>query len=121
MKLIKVFLILLFISLLFQACQKKQPQQNSAITSDVEQVATVEYKCPGMHCSGCEQTITEEIKKLEGIKEIQADAKAKMVKVVYLTNKVSPKDIEKSINAAGYDTETSKSETKHNCNEEMNN
>ncbi|MGB9696456.1 MAG: heavy-metal-associated domain-containing protein [Ignavibacteria bacterium] len=119
MKVIQIFFILLIISLVFQACGKKQTQQTT--TTEEKQVATVEFKCPGMHCSGCEQTITAEVKKLEGIKEIQADAKAKLVKVVYLTNKVSPKDIEKSINAAGYDTESSKSDTKHNCDEEMNN
>lgn len=101
-------------------CGKKQTVQTTTTTStEQEQVATVEFKCPNMHCSGCEETITAEINKLEGIKEIKADAKAKLVKVVYLTNKVSQKDIEKSINAAGYDTESSKSDTKHNCDEEM--
>lgn len=119
MKQIQISLILFIVFMLFQACTKKQTQQITSTSTGEEQLVTVEFKCPGMHCEGCEQTITEEIKKLEGIKEIKADAKAKLVRVVYIANKVSPTEIEHSINAAGYDTESSKTDNKHNCEEEM--
>jgi copper chaperone CopZ len=80
-----------------------------------EKLETVEYKCAGMHCSGCEETITTEVKKTEGVKDVKADSKSKIVTVSFDANKTNKENISKSINTAGYDTELSKSEIKHDC------
>jgi copper chaperone CopZ len=105
--------ILIFTILLLNSCGKKNNPEIKG--NDELKIETVEFKCQNMHCSSCEETITKEVKKLDGIKEVSADAKSKIVKVSYYKDKTSKTDIEKTINAAGYDTETSKSENKHNC------
>jgi len=71
-----------------------------------------------MHCKSCEEHISEEVKKNNGIKEVTADAKSKTVKVLFNKEQTTAKDIEKSINSAGYDTQSSKSENKHDCDKE---
>jgi len=55
----------------------------------------------------------EEVKKLEGIKEVVADSKAKFVKVTYTGNITNKDAIKKAINEAGYDTEDSKASNPH--------
>jgi len=59
--------------------------------------------------------VTEEIKKLDGIKEVTADSKSKFVKVSYTGNLTNKEAIQKAINAAGYDTQESKSANPHEC------
>ncbi|MCX6166292.1 MAG: heavy-metal-associated domain-containing protein [Ignavibacteriae bacterium] len=114
----KIFLvnIILLSLLLFNSCGKKEKTQNADIkTNDDTKTEYVEYKCENMHCASCEETITTAVKKLDGIKEITADAKNKIVKVSFYKDKTNSTDIQKTINAAGYDTQDSKSGNKHNC------
>lgn len=66
----------------------------------------VEFKCEGMTCSSCENKISKEVKKLSGVKEVIADSKTKTTRVIYAAGQVSEKDIESSINKAGFDTKT---------------
>lgn len=117
MKKILLLSILALSLMLLNGCGKKEKVQKTD-SSDPNKTTTTEYvefKCNNMHCSGCEETITNAVKKLDGIKEVSADAKSKIVKVTFLKEATNKGEIEKSINAAGYDTETSKSENKHNC------
>jgi copper chaperone CopZ len=117
----KLFLVnVLFLSLLFfSSCGKKNNNEsttkNTTTTQDESKIESVEFKCENMHCKSCEETISAEVKKINGIKDVTADAKSKTVKVSFNKDLTNSKDIEKSINAAGYDTETSKSGNKHNC------
>jgi copper chaperone CopZ len=113
MKILFLLIIILFSVFLLNSCGKKN--STDIKTNDESKVESVEFKCQNMHCSGCEETITNEVKKLDGIKEINADAKSKTVKVSYYKDKTNKTEIEKTINSAGYDTETSKSDNKHNC------
>ncbi len=118
----KTFLNLLLVILLTGVigCGKKNTNNSSGDTKGVsEKVESVEYKCAGMHCSGCEETITTEVMKSEGVKEVKADSKTKIVTVSFDANKTNKENISKSINAAGYDTELSKSENKHDCETDM--
>ncbi len=117
-------LVLAFLLIGIVGCGKKSTNETAGDkTTDTkgvtEKVETVEYKCAGMHCSGCEETITTELKKVDGVKEIKADSKAKVVKVSFDANKTNKDNISKSINAAGYDTEISKSDNKHDCETDM--
>lgn len=115
----KIFSISILILSVFilNSCGKKNNSETKV--SDETKVESVEFKCENMHCASCEEAITTEIKKLNGIKEVFADAKSKTVKVSFNKEKTCKTDIEKSINAAGYDTQNSKSENKHNCDMEQ--
>lgn len=108
---------LLFIIFLFSSCGKKSSSPEIKPTGDAN-MESVEFKCDKMHCKSCEEHISAEVKKNNGIKEVTADAQSKTVKVTFNKDQTSAKDIEKSINAAGYDTQTSKSENKHDCDKE---
>lgn len=117
---------------LFTGCGKNQTAENKSPEIKTEQpktetvsanstndnVQTVEFKCKGMTCSSCEEKISSEVKKLNGVKEVIADSKTKTTKVVYAAGQVTAKDIESTINKAGYDTETSKSDNPHDCSKE---
>jgi copper chaperone CopZ len=113
----KYYLIptLLMFSVLLFSCGKKNQTTADTKNDGKEKFETVEFKCDGMTCSGCEQTITKEVKKLDGIKDVVADSKAKYVKVTYAGNITNKDDIKKAINEAGYDTEDSKTSNPHEC------
>ena len=53
------------------------------------------------------------------IKDINAGSKSKVVTVSFDANKTNKENISKVINAAGYDTEISKSDNKHDCETDM--
>lgn len=93
----------------------KTEQVNTKNATEVadKNVQTVEFKCKDMTCSSCENKISSEVKKLDGVKEVIADSKTKTTKVIYAAGQVSEKDIEKVINKAGFNTETSKSDVKN--------
>lgn len=92
---------------------------NSSVTQNADKnVQTVEFKCKGMTCGSCENKISSEVKKLNGVKDVIADSKTKMAKVTYAAGQITPKEIESAINKAGYDTESSKSENPHDCSKE---
>jgi mercuric ion binding protein len=115
-------LVILLISAI--GCSKKNANQTAgdktADTKGVtDKVESVEFKCAGMHCSGCEETITTEVKKMDGVKDIKADSKTKIVNVSFDANKTNKDNISKAINTAGYDTELSKSDSKHDCETDM--
>ncbi len=120
MKKILLLSILLLSFLLLNGCGKKEITQNSNETNlnDDSKIENVEFKCDGMHCAGCEIAITTSVNKLKGIKQVYADAGNKIVKVSFNKELTTKEQIEKMINAAGYDTETSKSENKHDCDTE---
>lgn len=120
--LLNLSMVILLISII--GCGKKTTTEtagnnNTETKSANEKVETVEFKCAGMHCSGCEESITTEVKKVEGIKDIKADAKGKIVTVSFDANKTNKDNISKAINKAGYDTEISKSDNKHDCETDM--
>jgi copper chaperone CopZ len=134
---IKINLLALTIAVvfLFAGCGKNETKtaENKPTETKTEQVKTenvnttkyegkdvqtVEFKCKGMTCSSCENKISSEVKKLNGIKEVIADSKTKTAKIIYAAGQVSAKDIENVINKAGYDTETSKSDNPHDCSKE---
>ena len=112
----KFILICLFItSILFIGCGKKNIEQKT----ETGKIETVEYKCPGMHCNSCEETIKTAVTKVNGVKEVVADSKNKSVKVIFAGGTTNKEAIEKVINDSGYDTDNSKSKNKHDCEKDM--
>ena len=100
-------------------CETKDKSSNelsengkSKSKSTNEKIETVEYKCNDMFCTGCEEKISGEIKKLDGIKEVKADYKTKLVSVTFEGNLINKESIQKAINDAGYETENVKTDKK---------
>ena len=65
---------------------------------------------PQMHCQGCENRITENLRYVKGVKSIKASATAQTVVVVIDADKTTPDALVKSLKKAGY-TATVKSNT----------
>lgn len=111
--------IILLLFFLFFSCgksdtsineQKDNPKSYSE-TSSLETTETVKYKCNDMFCTGCEEKITNELKKLDGVKEVNADYKTKLVSVIFNTNQTNKESVKQVINDAGYETENIAAET----------
>lgn len=119
MKKITLVLVFAILPLIILNCGKENnnTSNNKEMKSDTstvkrtelnaggENVSTVEFKCDGMTCTGCEKTITKSVKKLDGIKDIIADFKTKTVKIAFDSTKSDITTIEKSINDVKYKTE----------------
>lgn len=59
----------------------------------------------GMHCSGCEETVTTEVMKLDGVRSVKADHVKKTVTVKYDDKKVTLEQVKAAIVSAGYKLE----------------
>lgn len=89
----KTILILLIFSLTIAV---------SADVKDAQKIRTTTINTYGMHCSGCEETVESEIKKLDGIKSVKADHVNKTVIVKYDDKKVTLEQVKSAITSAGY-------------------
>lgn len=69
---------------------------------------SVEIKCAGMTCTGCENTIKTKVKKVDGVKDVIADFKSNTVKASFDPGKTNPDAIKEAITAAGYKVESVK-------------
>ncbi len=109
---ITLFIALLFI---FASCSKKTEQTTEKKTEQKSEqkteqkttetkpanVTTTEFKTAGLHCSGCEQTVTESVQKIDGVVEVKADHKSQTVKVS-CKEKCDVSKIEAAIVESGY-------------------
>ena len=84
--------------------QQTKTKENTSMNNQGE-YKTVEIKTKGMFCSHCENTVKTSISKLDGIKEVIADAKTNTAKVTYDDSKTDIKAIENAITDAGYGVE----------------
>lgn len=74
---------------------------NKSDDSDVKLVS-LEIKCEGMTCTGCEGTVEKSVMTLNGVKNVKADHVNKIVKVDYVEGELTADEIESSITKAGY-------------------
>lgn len=97
---ITLFITLLFI---FASCSKKSEQktEQQAPQTNSAKVFTTEFKTAGLHCSGCEQTVTENVQKIDGVVEVKADYENQTVKVS-CKEKCDVNKIEAAIVESGY-------------------
>ncbi|MBN8571217.1 MAG: heavy-metal-associated domain-containing protein [Ignavibacteria bacterium] len=105
-------------------CNKSDSKTESSSVQNTGQNAdknlqTVEFKCDGMTCTGCEETIIKKVKKLDGVKEVESDYKTKITKVTFASGIVSAVDIENTINKAGYHAEINKPNIQTNSSTEQ--
>ncbi len=62
--------------------------------------ATVKVK--GWHCAGCAEETADAIKKVKGVKTVDADFDKGQVVVAYDDAKAKPADFEKAVKKSGY-------------------
>jgi copper ion binding protein len=80
------------------------PNQTKEVVFVAEaNLETVEYHIKGMTCSGCEAHIENEVNKLDGIKEVNANYEKGSTHVNYDKNKVTLSEIETAIGKTGYE------------------
>lgn len=70
--------------------------------NETEKIRTKVIPTYGMHCSGCEETVTNELMKLNGVKSVKADHVNKTVTIKYDDKKVTLEQVKQAIVSAGY-------------------
>lgn len=66
---------------------------------------TTQFKASGMHCSSCSMLITMNLEDTDGVREVSCDHATGLTKVTYDEAAVTPQDIIRTIEAAGYSAE----------------
>lgn len=100
--------ILSIISLVFliliSACNSKKDKAENT-KSDISQVElqTISFDVEGMTCTGCEQTIQTNLKKIEGIQLVTASHTAKTTVVSFDPQKTDTTAIKQTIAGSGYE------------------
>ncbi|MBU2652252.1 MAG: cation transporter [Bacteroidetes bacterium] len=100
MKRISFFLLPLLILFSCNTVQKPEPQQEE--TATVEFIRTVTLNVEGMHCTGCENTITKSVGELPGVKDVTASHTDGLTTVVFDTVQSDLPAIKAAIESKGY-------------------
>lgn len=61
-----------------------------------------EISVKGMHCGGCERTLSLALSRLEGVREAKADREAERVTVRYDPERVSEQTLRERIELCGF-------------------
>lgn len=94
-----VLIACLFALISFNACkQKQQPAAGEKVNAN----KTLTLSVGGMECTGCENTITEAVSPLEGVKKVTATFKDSTVVVEIDSTVVSLDKIKEAIENEGY-------------------
>lgn len=80
--------------------ETKTPEQTATATNANITLASIAI--PTAQCEMCEETITDAVKKVPGVTEVKADAKADIAKVSYDPSKADLATIEQAIAKVGY-------------------
>jgi copper chaperone CopZ len=76
--------------------------KKAAETEKDQKVTVIEVSIGGMSCTGCEQTIQNNVGKLEGIKSVQASYTTGIAMIEYVEGVVDTTGIKEAINGSGY-------------------
>ncbi len=93
-------LILIIYSLIAVSCSGNG--KKAAGTENNKVVSVIEVSIGGMTCTGCEQTIQNNVGKLEGIKSVKASFTTGMAMVEYFDGIVDTSVIRQAITGSGY-------------------
>lgn len=55
-----------------------------------------------MHCVGCEQRVGNALRRLPGVKTVQADAQTQLVVVTFDSSQVSPEQVQAKLEQLSY-------------------
>jgi copper chaperone len=64
---------------------------------------TLSFTVPGMHCRHCKAAVTEEVQRVPGVRSVDVDLDAKLVRVA--GSGVDQASVVAAIDEAGYDAE----------------
>ena len=101
----KKILIVVFAIGFLAACQsntKKVSNDSKAETTQVVEYETMELSVSGMTCTGCENTIKNGLKQVDGVVEVEASHKTNKVTIKVEKDKVSREEIAQQIETIGY-------------------
>ncbi|MEO8514612.1 MAG: cation transporter [Ignavibacteria bacterium] len=87
---------------------KTEQKSDSKSTEVLATDKSVEIQCSGMTCTGCENTIKSKVKKVDGVKQVNADFNTNVVKASFDPAKTNTDAIKEAITAAGYKVESVK-------------
>jgi copper chaperone CopZ len=76
--------------------------KKAAETGNNQEVSVIEVSIGGMSCTGCEQTIQNNVGKLEGIKSVKASFTTGMATIEYFESVVDTTGIKEAISGSGY-------------------
>lgn len=92
-------------------CSDSGNKTDSTGKNTEEQTAggeVVTISLPSIQCNMCKKTITNAMKEVEGVNEVDVNVTEKRVKVIYDKSKTDVSKVEASITAAGYDANDKK-------------
>lgn len=61
------------------------------------------FTAASMHCTGCESSIENNVKKLDGVQDVKASFDTKQIEVTFAGDKVTKQDIADAITASGFE------------------
>jgi copper chaperone CopZ len=108
MKFIVPLFFIFFISLSGCKTSSGNSSADSAVAADTATLSFIkaEFRVAGMHCTGCENTITTNIKEIEGVKLVEASFKDSNAIVSFDSSKTNEIAILSAIENAGYKVDT---------------
>jgi copper chaperone CopZ len=104
----KQILIVVFAIGFLAACQsntKKVESDSKAETTQVVEYETMEFTVTGMTCTGCENTIKNGLKQIDGVVEVEASHTNNKVTIKLEKDKVNREEIAQKIETIGYHVE----------------
>lgn len=84
------------------AGEKTETGKNTEQNQDIAAGEEVVIRLPTMQCNMCKKTIEKDLKKLDGVNEVNVVVKEKVAKVTFDKSKTDVNSIEGVIVAAGY-------------------
>ena len=99
----KHFSMLVIVAIAMMAIASAQLKVSAdLIKADAQTLKTI-IKVPTIVCGSCVTTVTNALKKVDGVKTAKVDLKKKTATVTYASTKVTVDKLEKAIADAGYD------------------
>ncbi len=101
----KIQLLLIFVIVLsISSCSKKTTSSDESSTqTQTQQIEQLTFNVKGMTCTGCEETIETNVKKLEGIQNVIASHTEKTAIIEYDPQKSDTTKIKEAISESGYE------------------
>ncbi|BBL80469.1 hypothetical protein RxyAA322_23230 [Rubrobacter xylanophilus] len=59
-----------------------------------------------LHCEGCEQRVGRALKRLDGVREVEADHTSQKIEVAYDSAELGEKEIRERLDLLGYEVES---------------
>jgi copper chaperone len=83
-------------------------KKDNHVTQVAGKEKSVVIQCAGMTCEGCKSSIEHKVKKVDGIKTVNADFKTNIVNATFDDGKTNVQAIKDAIVSAGYKVESVK-------------